>query len=82
MHVASSPIYAEVYEFLASAPLQDEILAFRPSEALLARLNALREAEKRGLLPAEEIAELDEWEQVEHLVRMVKLTTRKQMQHP
>jgi len=82
MRVASSPIYAEVYEFLASAPSQDEILAFRPSEELLARLNALRDAEKRGSLPAEEAAELDEWEQVEHLVRMVKLTTRKQMQQP
>lgn len=82
MNIAPSPIYTEVYEFLASSPSREEILNFRPSDDSLARLSALRDRERQADLSPEEAAELDEWERVEHLVRMVKLTSRKQMQQP
>jgi predicted amidohydrolase len=72
----TSPIYQEVYYFLASAPTHEQILAFRPSEATQDRIRALLTANREGRLTMDEQAELDEFEQVEHLVRMLKLHTQ------
>jgi hypothetical protein len=59
-------------EFLAGLPSPEEILAFRPTPALEARVKELLEKSRTvGLSPAEE----DEWrryEYVEHLVRLAK----------
>jgi hypothetical protein len=71
MALAQPPIYQEVYFFLASQPTHEEILAFRPSEAMQNRIQALLTANKKGQLTAE----LDEYEQLEHFVRMLKLHT-------
>ncbi len=76
MAVIHPPIYQEVYYFLASSPSQQEILSFRPSEAAQQRIHTLLEASKDGHISADEQAELDEFEQVEHFVRMLKLHTR------
>ena len=63
---------AEVLEFLASLPAPEEIVALRPSQALQNRISALLEKNREeGLTPEEE----EEWEQyqyLEHLVRMAK----------
>lgn len=63
---------AEVLEFLASLPTPEEIIALRPSDALQARISALLEKNRtEGLTNAEE----QEWEQyqyLEHLVRLAK----------
>ena len=75
--VAEPPAYQEIYYFLASAPSREAILAFRPSQATQARIRRLPEANKASQLSAEEQAELDEFEQVEHFVRMLKLHTRR-----
>jgi len=79
MSIAQPPAYREVYHFLASAPSHEEILAFRPSEATQERIRALLAANMEGRLTAEEQAELDEFEQIEHVVRMLKLHTRQLM---
>jgi hypothetical protein len=76
MAVAPSPVYQEVFDFLVSAPTPEQIIAFRPSEATQARVRALLEANKESRLTAEERAELDEFEQVEHFVRMLKIHAR------
>ncbi len=76
MAIAEPPIYQEVYHFLASSPTHEEILAFRPSDATQVRIHQLLEANKAGRLTADQQAELDEFEQVEHFVRMLKLHTR------
>ncbi len=80
MAIAEPPIYRELYHFLASSPSHAEILAFRPSEATQKRIRALLEANKEGRLSVGEQAELDEFEQVEHFVRMLKLYTRQLME--
>jgi len=63
---------AEVLETLAGLPTPEEVLALRPSEALQTRLGALLEKNRHeNLSPAEE----QEWEQyqyLEHLVRVAK----------
>lgn len=63
---------AEVLELLATLPSPEEILALRPSEALQARVQALLEKSREGgLSPAEE-QEWQQYEYLEHLVRMAK----------
>ena len=79
MAIAQSPAYQEVYYFLASAPSHQEIMAFRPSDATRERIRMLLDANKENRLSADEQAELDEFEQVEHLVRMLKLHTQQLM---
>lgn len=80
MAVVESPVYREIYYFLASAPSREQILAYRPSAITQERIDYLLGASKRGQLSAEEEAELDEFEQVEHFVRMLKLHTRQLQQ--
>lgn len=77
MSAVQAPIYQEIYYFLASSPSTEQILAFRPSEAAQARLGELLQASKEGRLSSEEQRELDEFEQVEHFVRMLKLYARR-----
>ena len=79
MAITHPPAYREVYYFLASAPTHEDILAFRPSEVTQERIRVLLAASKEGRLTLEEQAELDEFEQVEHFVRMLKLHTRQLM---
>jgi hypothetical protein len=76
MAISQPPIYQEVYHFLASAPSHDEILAFRPSPTAQERIRALLNASKEQRLSADEQAKLNEFEQVEHFVRMLKAHTR------
>ena len=63
---------AEVLEFLAQLPTPEEIIALRPSEALQAQITSLLEKNRtQGLTPVEQQA----WEQyqyLEHLVRIAK----------
>ncbi len=64
---------AEVLEFLARLPTPEKIIALRPSKTWQARISALLEKNRtEGLTPAEE----QEWEQyqyLEHLVRIAKV---------
>lgn len=63
---------AEVLEFLASLPSPEEIVALHPSEALQARVSALLEKNRtQGLTDAEE-QEWEQYEYLEHLVRIAK----------
>lgn len=63
---------AEVLELLASLPTPEEILALQPSAAFQARVQTLLEKNKQeGLSPAEE-QEWQQYEYLEHLVRMAK----------
>lgn len=63
---------AEVLEFLAQLPSSEEIIALRPSPELQAQIsNLLQKSRTQGLTPSEEKI----WEQyqyLEHLVRIAK----------
>lgn len=65
-------IYREILDFLASQPTPEEILAFRPTPEMLARLTLLLERSHSGLLTPAEQAELDEFERIEHVVVLLK----------
>ena len=63
---------AEVLEFLAKLPTPQEILAIRPSEALQAQINQLLEKNRTvGLTIAEEKT-WQQYQYLEHLVRLAK----------
>jgi hypothetical protein len=63
---------AEVLEFLANLPSPEEIVALRPSERLQARIRELLEKNQiTGLTPDEE-REWEQYQYLEHLVRIAK----------
>jgi hypothetical protein len=62
----------EVLEKLASLPEPAEILALRPSPALEERIEELVEKDRNGGLLPEERREWEQYQYVEHLVRLTK----------
>jgi len=60
----------EIADFLASCPAPDELLQFRPSPET--RAEELLDKHKDGCLSTEERKELEQCEQAERLMRLVK----------
>jgi len=69
---SNSSAFEEIADFLAAGPSPEEILQFRPSLQTQARAIELLERLKEDALSAEERAELNQFEQVERLMRFVK----------
>ena len=65
-------IYRYILNFLASKPTPEQIAAFRPTPEMQERLRTLLTRSKAGALTPAEQQELDEYEQIEHLVIMLK----------
>jgi hypothetical protein len=62
----------EIADFLASGPSPEAFLQFRPSRQTQDRADELLERLKEGSLSAAERGELDQYEQAERLMRLVK----------
>jgi hypothetical protein len=73
MEMTQPPLFREVYYFLASQPSRQQIMNYRPSAAAQERLRELLDLHRAGRSSTEQTAELDEFEQLEHFVRMLKL---------
>jgi hypothetical protein len=65
-------VYAEVLDFLIKRPTPQEIAAFKVSLQAQERLRTLLEKNQEATLTAEETAELDVYEQLEHLMLLLK----------
>src|SRR5262245_62037415 len=63
---------ADVLEFLAGLPGPEEILKLRPSERLARRVKELLEKSNADGLDAQETQEWENYEFLEHLVRIAK----------
>lgn len=63
---------AEVLEFLASLPPPEEIVKLRPSEALQDSISRLLEKNRASGLSSEEKQEWEQYQYLEHLVRIAK----------
>ncbi|NJR52853.1 MAG: hypothetical protein HC780_28090 [Leptolyngbyaceae cyanobacterium CSU_1_3] len=63
---------AEVLEFLANLPTSEEILALKPSEALQQQVEQLLEKNRTVGLTSDEARSWQQYEYIEHLVRMAK----------
>ena len=72
-----SPVPNEVYryilQFLASNPSPGDIRAFRPAPQMQERISELLEKNRSNRLTPAESAELDEYERIEHVIRMLKI---------
>jgi hypothetical protein len=72
---------SEVIEFLATAPHEQAVIDFHVSERAQARLQRLLALNSAGLLSEEEQHELDELEQIEHILFMLKTNIFEKLPH-
>ena len=70
--VIPSRIYSYILGFLTSQPNRAQIAAFKPTPEMVERLQTLLSRSQAGELTATELAELDEYERIEHLIIMLK----------
>src|SRR5262245_61226980 len=72
-HSAETPLaYDEVLDFLLTRPTLHDILAFKVSDAAQARLRLLLDKNREETLSAPEEAEINIYEQLEHLMSLLK----------
>jgi hypothetical protein len=72
-YVTETPLaYAEVLDFLLTHPTPQDIIAFKVSDAAQARIRFLLDKNREETLRATELAELDVYEQLEHLMILLK----------
>ena len=72
MATAESAAYEELLDLFVAPAVVERILAFHPSAAMQARIEALLAKQRDQMLTPEEREELDEFERIEHFVRLVK----------
>ena len=73
VHGTEPPLaYMEVLDFLLTRPTPHDILAFKVSDAAQARLRLLLDKNREEALSVPEEAELDIYEQLEHLMLLLK----------
>jgi hypothetical protein len=64
--------YLEVLDFLVTRPTPQDILAFKVSPEAQERLSSLLDKNRENTLTDSEVAELDVYEQLEHLMILMK----------
>jgi hypothetical protein len=64
--------YRYILDFLASQPTPENISAFRPTPEMQDRLHYLLARSKEETITPEETQELNEYEQIEHLIILLK----------
>ncbi len=65
-------IYRYVLDFIASKPNAEQIANFRPTPEMIDRVRTLLAREKQNEITSTEKQELDEYEQIEHLIILIK----------
>ena len=69
-------VYDEMIDFIARGSTPDEVAEWHASDAVCERVAFLIEEEKAGRLPPEQVAELDRFLELEHIVRLAKAKAR------
>jgi NH3-dependent NAD+ synthetase len=64
--------YAELLDFLITQPTPEEIIAFKVSAEAQERIRTLLDKNREGTLSETETAELDLYEQLEHMMILLK----------
>jgi hypothetical protein len=70
------PAYDDLLEFLANSAKPEEALSFQLSNDKQRRLDQLLSKNRDGTLSPQESAELDAFEQFEHVVRLLEARVR------
>ena len=74
------PVYDDLIELLAKSAKAEEVLSFQLSNDKQRRLDDLLSKNREGTLAPHESAELDAFEQFEHVVRLLKARVREKQQ--
>lgn len=69
---ATPQVYLEVLDFLVTRPSAQDIVCFKVSAATQERLQFLLDKNRQGSLTDSELAELNVYEQLEHLMILMK----------
>ena len=65
-------VYAHILSFIANGPTPEQLMAFRPTPEMQARLDELLDKSRADTLSDLERRELEEYERIEHIVIMLK----------
>jgi hypothetical protein len=74
-------LYREILEFFTTNPDHEQILNFQPHPEIQTRLRELLDRNKADELTAAEQAELDEYENIEHFMIMLKTRSLKSLNY-
>jgi hypothetical protein len=74
------PYYEEIVDFIASGTTPESVVAFRPTEAAIQRVEELIARNRDGVISPVEQAELDDYLQLEHLLILAKARARQKLQ--
>ena len=72
-------VVEEVFDFLSGRPSPEEIIAFTPSAKSVEHLDQLLDRNREGSLTAQEDAELDTLQSLNHLFALIKLQARQEL---
>ena len=75
-----TPSYEEIVDFIASGTTPESVVAFRPTEAAIRRVEELISKSRDGVISHDEQAELDDYLQLEHLLILAKARARQKLQ--
>ena len=70
---------SEIIEFLSGGPLPSEVTVYTVTERARERTRRLLALNEAGMLSEEEQCELDEMEQIEHIMVLLKAQIRQQL---
>ena len=79
---AAHPAFREMIDFLASGPTPEQIVGFKISPAVQARLEELLDKNREDGLTDDQAAELDVYEQVNHVLVLLKARARPRVASP
>jgi hypothetical protein len=66
------PVYQEVLDFLIKRPTPSQIVSFKVSTSVQTRLQELLDKNRSAVISPMELAELDVYEQLEHMMILLK----------
>jgi hypothetical protein len=72
-------VHHDIIDFIAGGCSPEEVAEFSPSKRARERVAHLLERLKDGLLSPEESSELDQYVELEHIMRMAKARARQQL---
>ena len=76
LRAGGNPVFHEMIDFLAGGPSPEQIAAFKVSPSAQARLEELLEKNREKELTDDEAAELDLYEQINHVMLLLKARAR------
>jgi hypothetical protein len=72
-------VYEEIIDFIAGGSSPDDVARFQPSDSVREHVAELLARQKASSLTPDEVAELNHYLELEHLMRMAKARARQHL---